>query len=258
MKKNLFAIFFALLLLACEDTTISGAGEKEKTAESDLLQSEKFDDLPGCTKNREGYLSVVKDSAYLCRSRSWMGLGLFYESENKLPNCSSKREGYIAFALDTRTQYICSNKKWRSSRDRDSVSVVKVDTIVENEINPYYSSGTFCWSEDCTPESSDSAVKSSSSTAKSSSSGAKSSSSAKQSVKTKYDCSTYSCVTTQFLNQEMLAEGKYGDFLDVRDGQVYKTIKIGSQTWMAEDLRYCPPSRDYCSAIFNIFIPVID
>ena len=53
-----------------------------------------------------------------------------------------------------------------------------------------------------------------------------------------YDCSKYNCVTTEFLNQELLEAGKYGEFLDERDGHVYKTIQIGSQVWMAQNLNF--------------------
>jgi uncharacterized protein (TIGR02145 family) len=255
MKKNLFAVFFALLFLACENDVVSSAGENGNTANNDngFLQEKHFDDLPGCTKNREGYLAAVKDSAYLCKSRGWESLGLFYETEETMPSCSSKRNGYIVFALDTRTQYICSNKKWRTSLD--SVYIVKVDTIVENESSPYYSSGTFCWSENCASASSSSVarssgskalssasvVKSSSSLAVSSSSVVKSSSSKSlhnEAVLQTYDCSTYKCVTTKYLNQDMLAAGAYGEILDSRDGQVYRIVQIGTQVWMAQNLNY--------------------
>ena len=65
-----------------------------------------------------------------------------------------------------------------------------------------------------------------------------------------YDCSKYKCVTTEFLNQELLEAGTYGEYLDVRDSQVYKTIKIQDQVWMAQNLnfRYLQPTFEWDSS----------
>ena len=57
----------------------------------------------------------------------------------------------------------------------------------------------------------------------------------------------YDTVTTEFLNQEMLKDGKYDILVDKRDNKVYRTVNIGTQTWMAQNLSYADGGvTSYC------------
>ena len=49
-----------------------------------------------------------------------------------------------------------------------------------------------------------------------------------------YDCSKYKCVITDYLNPDL----EYGEFLDKRDNQVYRTTQIGDQVWFAQNLNF--------------------
>lgn len=87
------------------------------------------------------------------------------------------------------------------------------------------------------PKSSSSQPKSSSSEPPASSSSEESSSSEtpKSSAALRfYDCDQYDCVTMEYLNPDV----SYGEMLDKRDNQVYRTLVISNHVWTAQNMNY--------------------
>ena len=207
-----------------------------------------YDDLTVCTDKREGATAYVEDEkkAYVCESKRWTANDSLTESiQNKdsdsakdaepgekvdavvpsfddLPSCTRDLNGKTAYVEDEDSAYVCKKRLWVV--DDSLTKAVRPDS--ENKSS---SSAKAKSSSNETSESSSSAKSSSSKDSKSSSSDEKSSSSSSV-VPTVSVASP--CKTATGDNCE------YGTLTDDRDGQTYKTVKIGDQVWMAENLNY--------------------
>ena len=186
-----------------------------------------FDDLPSCTRDHEGATAYVEDedSAYVCKKGLWavddsLTKAIQPDSEKK-SSSSAKAKSSSNKASDSSS----------SDKSPSSSSAVKTSSSSKDGKS---SSSDEKNSSSCSSVSSNSSSSSVVPTNSSSSSGASTVSVASP------------CKTATEDNCE------YGTLTDDRDGQTYKTVKIGEQWWMAENLNYAYTGvpfkyRDYTS-----------
>ena len=104
-------------------------------SENDIpLQAETQDDLPNCSKSREGEIAEVtsEKKAYVCNNGRWEFDHNILDSvktENDLKACLIKNEGDSVWVIKDEAIYVCTDRKWEMQKKEESSE----DSIPEYE-----------------------------------------------------------------------------------------------------------------------------